>query len=879
MELKTYFAQDQEGKILPEAFVYVYEPGTTTLASGLVDKAGATLENPFQTDSNGLIQLAAPDGAYDLRVAKTGLDYTLRVQFLDAREAVDSIAASADRAESEADRAEQAVIDGTATAQQLATAQADRSESEANRAESARDAAQLSAGVYADTATGLAATSDGDYFSVPSSETNEFLILYRNNAGAAVEVNKYPSSRLVSALNYGHFGGGVFATNGFVDDKGEVPGSSIYWFYTDYLKVEGATSYVVAAAANANAYHAWYDENKVFISAFRVGETTSLEIATFTSPPAARFVRLSTRDTQVDNSSIVAADGNYDIEKLLKVLAEHNPAIRAESVAYASGTVATQLGAILEKQSAILSGQNRLVSQLDLMTDKDASFFVNSWAFTKAINTPSDVSPVTIVSRDDDSTFTVATGEGTRLHPTGSVVIRDDAADEHLSYAIMGIDGDTISVAGTLPASISVAQTMHEAPQGQHLSSLGYKGLADHLASRVQKYAYKKDSLLFAYHPPVCSKDDFSNPNILNYDASELLIPVTRIGGAGAGGFVAGTTDLVRLCATDTSDVNATANTSGRYLSRGYTMRQSAAGAGIEMRFAVNQADGFLEAPIAALSETYTSDAGTAETTTGRVRLEVLGDEGQVFHDATYSPELMHYEYIEFSGADELIIRVTLADDTPSSINLGGLYAYRKSADTSKDAFFKNGDVVAFLGDSWTQFPLQEEGETKPLRPDGTTAEGMQYLPERLRENLSNNGIGITTLNYGRGGQTSAWGLYWVDAVISASPRPTHCVVLFGINDNNSIDEYESGGGYYFDPDDMWGGKPPEEGGISGATNTDIWFSNLQAICERLSTSGIKPIVMMPAHTASASQAQSIQQRQLNKIAAGFSDINAPREG
>lgn len=67
-------------------------------------------------------------------------------------------------------------------------------ESAADRAEAARDAAQLSAGVYADTAAGLAATTEGDYFSVPSASSDEYLILFRHDAGlVANEVKRYPA--------------------------------------------------------------------------------------------------------------------------------------------------------------------------------------------------------------------------------------------------------------------------------------------------------------------------------------------------------------------------------------------------------------------------------------------------------------------------------------------------------------------------------------------------------------------------------------------------------------------------------------------------------------------------------------------------------------
>ena len=62
-------------------------------------------------------------------------------------------------------------------------------------AEAARDAAALTGNVYADTATGLAATADGQYFTArdPSAPL-DFLILYRNDAGSATQIETYPTA-------------------------------------------------------------------------------------------------------------------------------------------------------------------------------------------------------------------------------------------------------------------------------------------------------------------------------------------------------------------------------------------------------------------------------------------------------------------------------------------------------------------------------------------------------------------------------------------------------------------------------------------------------------------------------------------------------------
>ncbi|MCH4885545.1 hypothetical protein [Pseudomonas sp. TMW22080] len=75
--------------------------------------------------------------------------------------------------------------------------QAERAISAKSDAEAARDAAQLSGGVYPDVAAGLASTPAGKFFSVPSPESSEYLILYQNAAGSPVEIKRYPSAEVL----------------------------------------------------------------------------------------------------------------------------------------------------------------------------------------------------------------------------------------------------------------------------------------------------------------------------------------------------------------------------------------------------------------------------------------------------------------------------------------------------------------------------------------------------------------------------------------------------------------------------------------------------------------------------------------------------------
>lgn len=65
--------------------------------------------------------------------------------------------------------------------------------------DSAADTAMFNAGMYPDTATGLINTTDGEYFTIPSPETDEFAILYLNSTGTAVEVKRVSSASQVQA--------------------------------------------------------------------------------------------------------------------------------------------------------------------------------------------------------------------------------------------------------------------------------------------------------------------------------------------------------------------------------------------------------------------------------------------------------------------------------------------------------------------------------------------------------------------------------------------------------------------------------------------------------------------------------------------------------
>lgn len=107
MELKTYFAQDRSGNLIPSANVSIFLTGTTTLASGLTNVSGAALANPFTADADGKIQFRAPDGIYDMQVSlgsTTGVKVTF--QCVDVEQQLSDANSAADRAEAAAESIE-----------------------------------------------------------------------------------------------------------------------------------------------------------------------------------------------------------------------------------------------------------------------------------------------------------------------------------------------------------------------------------------------------------------------------------------------------------------------------------------------------------------------------------------------------------------------------------------------------------------------------------------------------------------------------------------------------------------------------------------------------------------------------------------------------
>jgi hypothetical protein len=148
--------------------IYTYLAGTTTQAATYSDTSGTPNTNPIILDADGKASIFLDDTVSYRLILKDANDVTLSD--------FDNIVSTA-----------KASIDATIP-------YVDEAEAFASEAEAARDAAFTNANVYASTAAGLAATTNGQQFTVVSGYD---LIRYRNDSGSATEVARTPTSSYV----------------------------------------------------------------------------------------------------------------------------------------------------------------------------------------------------------------------------------------------------------------------------------------------------------------------------------------------------------------------------------------------------------------------------------------------------------------------------------------------------------------------------------------------------------------------------------------------------------------------------------------------------------------------------------------------------------
>jgi hypothetical protein len=168
---------DANGNPLAGGRLYTYAAGTTTPQVTYTNYVGGTPNtNPIILDSRGEATVWLGNAQYKFKLTDAN---DVEIWTVDNINTAD---------------------EPTLAAQAAAEAAQDAAELAADQAETARDSSWVNNRIYASTAAGLAATTNGQYFSVPSGTSTEYLILYLNNSGSAVEIKRYPSTAAIDPL-------------------------------------------------------------------------------------------------------------------------------------------------------------------------------------------------------------------------------------------------------------------------------------------------------------------------------------------------------------------------------------------------------------------------------------------------------------------------------------------------------------------------------------------------------------------------------------------------------------------------------------------------------------------------------------------------------
>jgi len=280
---KSRFFITGTNRPLAGGLLYTYLKNTTTLTATYKNATGTPNTNPVVLDSDGQCDLYLDDTIDYRFILKNSAGVT---QFDNNN--VASVGKT---------------LVGTLSTVATASAEASAEESALNAAsslaakvaaEAARDSANVIGKIYQSTALGIAATTTGQYFSVPSTVTEELLILYLNSAGSAVEQKRYyvgvstpkilqKTETWLSMLHGITWSTGLLSATTITSTAG--------YKYTDYIPVVAGDTYCTNIVFQTRTVY--YDSAKSVVGS-AVALTSGVS---FVVPDGVSYVRLCTTDT------------------------------------------------------------------------------------------------------------------------------------------------------------------------------------------------------------------------------------------------------------------------------------------------------------------------------------------------------------------------------------------------------------------------------------------------------------------------------------------------------------------------------------------------------------------------------------------------------
>ncbi|PUZ21813.1 hypothetical protein DCC81_24815 [Chitinophaga parva] len=479
------------------------------------------------------------------------------------------------------------------------------------------------------------------------------------------------------------------------------------------------------------------------------------------------------------------------------------------------------------------------------------AYYFQTYLYTLSSEQPAAVTKdmtVTIYG-DEGSTSIAVSGANVASFAGGPypVVIYDGTTYQTYYLLALNTTGDAILSTPLRTTVVNGAmKSMFDGVNSQHLTDYGYRALADALFSMKAFSALKNNSALV--RPEI-------NP---------ATIPFTLTAGTQTAGFVPGTPDLAAQATIIANTQNA-----AQLGSHAFGIIQGGVGRGITWTVPLGAKSGYFETYVGMIKKAY--NAG-ASFTTGDAVIQVTVDGVLVYNEtlsgiieaapssslsdqANYPGKMIR---VPFANANSLTFSYTTGTNNPTAlaVNRTGIYI---TATDPEQPVFSNTDVIAFFGNSWTQYQ-----------------DGHQDWSTRFKTLFGNAGGDTSKVfNWGRSGMTSVWGKYWLDSLVTAALiKPTVIVLEFFTNDNNSIP-------YVGDPSHTewnFSSTDPYATGtdVDGKTSAAGWLSNIIWMVNYCLQRGIQPVIAMPAHTASLAQTQTCFDNLLSLIATDhYYDVKA----
>lgn len=180
-------------------------------------------------------------------------------------------------------------------------------------------AADIDAVKYATVADGLAATQNGNHFSVVSDQDAEYLVLYKNNAGTAEKVKTYPSIDAFSTYKQTELNSAISAagivdlvqteslTDGYINSDGQFVSANTYQC-TGFIEIEGSATFAFTGRLFSDFAHiAIYDDNKQFM---RTILSSGDFLNHLLSVSDARFIRFCSSKSSIDGFAVLVNKTN-----------------------------------------------------------------------------------------------------------------------------------------------------------------------------------------------------------------------------------------------------------------------------------------------------------------------------------------------------------------------------------------------------------------------------------------------------------------------------------------------------------------------------------------------------------------------------------------